>query len=339
MHSRRSVLAWGAKALSVAPVAGGFAGQVLKGARREEAATRTVVSIWLNGGEDSNNLIVPLDGRYSAYARGRGELALEASEVYPLHSTRGAAGLHPALGRLGRLFDAGEMSILLGVGDSRRSPDMSGHDYSALEFLTDGEFVPRWAVGVNREAASRRKATLSLEGGVTGFARSAAGKLVEVVGPAGPETRLGRSLAEAARAILGRGEAAGPLVLQVVQGGYDTHWNEMAKQQALYAELAEAVEWFWSVISASGLRDRVMLYTDSEFNRELVPNEKGGAEHGWAGHRLMLGGPLAGGSLHGEFPSLEPGGADDATGRGAWRPKMERAEMERLIANWAGVEA
>jgi hypothetical protein len=78
-----------------------------------------------------------------------------------------------------------------------------------------------------------------------------------------------------------------------------------------------------------------MLYTETEFSRTLAANELGGTGHGWGGHMFMLGGPYRGGTLHGEFPSLEPGAGDDSTGRGAWRPGIERSEVTRRIQDWA----
>ena len=66
----------------------GMMGLGLGGTRRAEAAVvndyKALVCVYLNGGNDGNNLIVPLDAtRYAAYKSIRGNLALGANELLP----------------------------------------------------------------------------------------------------------------------------------------------------------------------------------------------------------------------------------------------------------------
>src|SRR5215471_18061159 len=57
---------------------------------------RSLVCIYLFGGNDGNNLIVPMDGvQYDTYAKARGSLALSGTSLLPLKGN--SYGLHPAL--------------------------------------------------------------------------------------------------------------------------------------------------------------------------------------------------------------------------------------------------
>ncbi|MFO1447100.1 MAG: DUF1501 domain-containing protein [Opitutaceae bacterium] len=81
---------------------------------------RALVCIFLNGGNDSSNLIVPYDSSgYAAYASARTALALPQSTLLalaPKTSDGRSFGLHPATGELKNLFDAGKLAILANVG-------------------------------------------------------------------------------------------------------------------------------------------------------------------------------------------------------------------------------
>ncbi len=89
---------------------------------------KALVCIFLAGGNDANNLIVPTDTTtYSAYALGRGALALPQPSllgITPKTSDGRTWGLHPSLGinpdgsagGLKGLFDQGKLAVLANVG-------------------------------------------------------------------------------------------------------------------------------------------------------------------------------------------------------------------------------
>lgn len=81
---------------------------------------RALVCIFLNGGNDASNLIIPYDtAGYSAYAAARSVLALPQSSVLPLapKTTDGRAwALHPSLAEVHGLFGAGHAALLANVG-------------------------------------------------------------------------------------------------------------------------------------------------------------------------------------------------------------------------------
>ena len=51
--------------------------------------------------------------------------------------------------------------------------------------------------------------------------------------------------------------------------------------------------------------DDVVVLTMSEFGRTVAENGSGGTDHGHATCMLVMGGSVAGGRVHGEWPGLE----------------------------------
>ncbi len=85
---------------------------------------RALVCVFLFGGNDSGNTVIPLDGgpeNYEDYAAIRGTLAvgrplLEQNVISPVNTGGRRFGLHPAMADVAQLFEQGNMSILANVG-------------------------------------------------------------------------------------------------------------------------------------------------------------------------------------------------------------------------------
>jgi uncharacterized protein (DUF1501 family) len=84
---------------------------------------RTLVCVFLYGGNDSNNVLVPtLASDYGAYAAVRGSLALPQTSLLslaPIESPPGDSrtwGLHPSLPKLRGLFNGGRAAVIANVG-------------------------------------------------------------------------------------------------------------------------------------------------------------------------------------------------------------------------------
>ena len=80
---------------------------------------KALVCLFLNGGNDANNLIIPLGSGYSAYASARSNLALPQASVLPFtpRTTDGRSwGLHPSVSELHALFNSGKMALLANAG-------------------------------------------------------------------------------------------------------------------------------------------------------------------------------------------------------------------------------
>ncbi|MBS0662949.1 MAG: DUF1501 domain-containing protein [Verrucomicrobia bacterium] len=81
---------------------------------------KALVCLFLQGGNDANNLVIPTDSAsYAAYATARSNLALPQAGVLPItpRTSDGRTwGLHPALAEIRQLFGTGQAAILANVG-------------------------------------------------------------------------------------------------------------------------------------------------------------------------------------------------------------------------------
>jgi uncharacterized protein (DUF1501 family) len=80
---------------------------------------KALVCIFLYGGNDANNTIVPLDtAGYANYAQTRSYLALPQAQLLPLAVSAGTPqyGLHPSLPGLQSLWAAGNLAVVANVG-------------------------------------------------------------------------------------------------------------------------------------------------------------------------------------------------------------------------------
>jgi uncharacterized protein (DUF1501 family) len=79
---------------------------------------QALVCIFLYGGNDSNNTVIPLDAKnYGLYKQWRGSIALTAGNgdaPIPLGST--TYGLHPSLPKTASLWNTGDVGIVFNVG-------------------------------------------------------------------------------------------------------------------------------------------------------------------------------------------------------------------------------
>ena len=92
-------------------------------------------------------------------------------------------------------------------------------------------------------------------------------------------------------------------VLHVTLGGFDTHYTELNRHDALMSYLDSAVSAFHDDLTAYGMADRVLVATWSEFGRRPKENASGGTDHGTASPVIVIGDPVKGG-LYGETPAL-----------------------------------
>ncbi len=80
---------------------------------------RALVCVFLFGGNDSHNMIVPLDSRYGTYASNRGPLALPLSNLQAnsvTDSVQGSFGFHPRMTQTRALYNTGKLAVLSNVG-------------------------------------------------------------------------------------------------------------------------------------------------------------------------------------------------------------------------------
>lgn len=82
---------------------------------------RALVCLYLHGGNDCFNMVVPRDAGHAAYAARRGGLAVAQNELLALNPTvapqgGGLYGLHPQMPGTQQMFNAGRAAIVANVG-------------------------------------------------------------------------------------------------------------------------------------------------------------------------------------------------------------------------------
>jgi uncharacterized protein (DUF1501 family) len=119
-----------------------------------------------------------------------------------------------------------------------------------------------------------------------------------------PRTSFGKALQQTAQLIKAD---VGLEVAFVDIGGWDTH----AYQGAAQGQLANRLQEFSGGLAAlhRDLGDhmrKVVVLTMTEFGRMLSQNGAGGTDHGHASCLFVLGGPVKGGKVYGQWPGLAP---------------------------------
>ena len=81
----------------------------------ESSDFKAIVVFFQYGGNDANNMIVPLDDvRYAQYASARGALALNQGSPLPLGTT--SFGIHPRMPGIAQLFASGSAAVIANIG-------------------------------------------------------------------------------------------------------------------------------------------------------------------------------------------------------------------------------
>src|SRR5262249_21217692 len=136
-----------------------------------------------------------------------------------------------------------------------------------------------------------------------------------------------------ARRVLGATEQ----IFFVSLGGFDTHNDQMNRQQTLLAQLSQALSAFHQATVQLGVDGSVTTFTLSDFGRTLKPAWGGGSDRAGGNPRLSPGGAVRGRPTSGTFPTLALGGPDDFTSEGRWIPPPSPDQYVATLASWFGV--
>lgn len=133
---------------------------------------KAIVCLFLNGGNDSNNLLVPAGtaspgNLRSDYENGRGVLALPSAGLMPITvpgttrafdrhhgGTKYAMGLHPKAGDIAQLFNNGDLAFLCNTGTlafpvSSRAEYLSGNVPLPVQLFSHSDQQTQWQSSVS----------------------------------------------------------------------------------------------------------------------------------------------------------------------------------------------
>jgi uncharacterized protein (DUF1501 family) len=100
----------------------------------QAADYKALVVVFLSGGHDGNNILVPLDAAYNDYAKARPDLALPKDSLVKLSGSHigHQFGLSPASKALADLFDQKRMAVIANVGALIQPTSMSQYKNNAV---------------------------------------------------------------------------------------------------------------------------------------------------------------------------------------------------------------
>jgi uncharacterized protein (DUF1501 family) len=132
--------------------------------------------------------------------------------------------------------------------------------------------------------------------------------------------------------------ADGPRVAVFDVGGWDTHFNQGGGEGQLARRLGQLDEALASLRTALGPAwKKTVVVAASEFGRTVAINGTGGTDHGTGGIGFMMGGGVAGGTVHAEWVGLKPSALKD--GRDLPPRTDTRALFKAALLDHLGVPA
>jgi len=151
-------------ALTVGGMAGALGSlrmtQLLAAAQSPANDYKALVCVFMFGGNDSHNLIVPRGDEYAGYAQARSFLAVPEADLLPIATTDGRSwGIPDALPELHSLYDAGTMALLANVGSLQapftRSDYFSGRlDLQPNQLFSHKEQQEQWQTSIAQEPST-----------------------------------------------------------------------------------------------------------------------------------------------------------------------------------------
>ncbi len=218
---------------------------------------KALVCVFLFGGNDGNNMIIPADSSgYAEYNAVRGSssginIAQSALHlIQPRNSTR-VFGLHPALDRLHPLFASGQLAILANAGPLNRPTTkadyLAGRDLP-YQLFSHSDQQAQW------QAANSRSITADGWGG----------RIADIIAPRQSGSLLPTVVSFAGTPKFNQGRSTSPLALPTsgglqLTGTTGTDSASLARKQAITALLGEASDSILLQETARGLAQAIDL--------------------------------------------------------------------------------
>ncbi len=107
---------------------------------------RAMVGVFLFGGNDSWNMVIPTDARHPQYLAARGSVGIKASQLTAL--TNASYALHPAMSALRSVWDEGSLALILNTGTLfaplTKSTYQSRADLRPLNLMSHSDEQSHW---------------------------------------------------------------------------------------------------------------------------------------------------------------------------------------------------
>ena len=152
----------GCSALSAATIAAGIDRLGLVNAMAAGGGYRALVCIFLGGGNDGNNMVVPLDsagyGRYSSVRSASG-LAIAQDTLLPIRPASFDVdfGFHPSLAAIHPIFAAGNLAVVANVGPliyPLTRPDYVAGAARPYQLFSHSDQIAQWQTSISTGPAA-----------------------------------------------------------------------------------------------------------------------------------------------------------------------------------------
>ena len=121
-------------------------------------------------------------------------------------------------------------------------------------------------------------------------------------------------------------------------GGWDHHENLKGQFHDYMEDVSFVLKAFRDALVEIDMLDNVVLCTASDFGRTLTSNG-GGSDHGWGGNAMILGGPVKGKRVLGQYPEMDLEGSQISnTERGNFIPTTSLEEYYAELSLWFGLD-
>lgn len=120
--------------------------------------------------------------------------------------------------------------------------------------------------------------------------------------------------------------------------GWDHHDELLHTQAEMLRTLSTALGEFQQSLQQMGLSEYVTTLTGSDFGRTLTSNGNG-TDHGWGGNIMLMGDPINGGQVFGQYPNLTLGESNRLDiGNGVLIPTTATDTVYAELALWFGAK-
>ncbi len=335
---------------------------------------KALICVLLEGGADTLDMVVPKfdETAHQAYMQMRAARAHPRRKIRPLAGLR--YGFHPAMANLQRRYHLKDLAIVANVGtlvepvsksailrgDAALPPQLFQR-IAQRDWAMDAGGTNGWAArvgdhlgrpftnisvgGLNRMQDGGVHAALIAHDehfGVLDDPQRIMARLKRVDIGAGRSRDNTRSLHEQLEIVVSLMAARrsarfpGRQIYFVRHSGWETDGQDcdtaVARTRAKIAELDRALGALGTALDGLGLGEKVTTFTVTDVSAGMQFPQ--GADHGWGGHVLVMGGAVRGG-LYGTMPRIAPDSPDALEGN-VLIPTIATDQYLATLVDWLG---